>query len=105
MSKELHTQRVKDHRFDSAGTEKSHKVFAVVSGRFESCFYLQIVLRADNFLNGCPKCFESMAGVGKRERIPEKLPGWPKNAAIVFILGNIDTNINQMESPTFLKVR
>ena len=88
-------QRVKDEAGKSLFQQVPQNSEAVMSGGFEPCFYvLGIIFERGN--NG-KEFVEALAGIGNGKRFGEQFPALRENAAVVLVLGNVDTEIDHGE--------
>ena len=75
--------------------KKSENVAGVVSRGFKSYFYFfGIILERRNERK---EFFVTLAGIGNRESFGKQIPVLRENAAVMLVLGNVDTEINHGE--------
>ena len=88
-------QRVKDITGKALFQQVPQNSEAVMSGGFKSCFYVyEIILERGN--EG-KEFFEALTGIGNGKRFGEQFPVLGEDAAVVLVLGDIDTEIDHGE--------
>lgn len=88
-------QRVKDKAGNPLFQQVTQNSEAVMSGGFEPCFYVFGVILERG--NEGKEFFEALAGIGNGKRFGEQFPVLREKAAVVLVLGDIDTEIDHGE--------
>ena len=88
-------QRVKDEAIKPLFQQVTQNGEAVMTGGFKSYFYFfGIILERRNERK---EFFVTLAGIGNRERFGKQIPVLRENAAVMLVLGNVDTEIDHGE--------
>ena len=88
-------QRVKDETGNPLFQQVTQNSEAVMTGGFEPCFYVFGVILERG--NEGKEFFEALAGIGNGKRFGEQFPVLREKAAVVLVLGDIDTEIDHGE--------
>ena len=88
-------QRVKDETGKALFQQVPQNSEAVMAGGFKPCFYVfGIILERGN--DG-KEFFEALTGIGNGKRFGEQFSVLGEDAAVVLVLGDIDTEIDHGE--------